>query len=163
MGYYRVENYGCERSLGYLLRRATTLTVHQIEAAFAGNDITFYQWVVLMQVGDGVAETAADVVRNTGYDSGALTRLLDQLEHRGLIERKRCCEDRRVVKLRLTDAGRAAADTLRPVAVAFFNGVLEGFTPAEVDTFIALLQKLIVSLSGHAETVQAVPAAELRS
>ena len=73
MAYYRAEGYDCQRSIGFLLRRVTTLTLGQIEAAFAGNDITFSQWVVLMQVGDGVAETAADVVRNTGHDSGALT------------------------------------------------------------------------------------------
>ncbi len=142
MAYYRAEGYDCQRSIGFLLRRVTTLTLGQIEAAFAGNDITFSQWVVLMQVGDGVAETAADVVRNTGHDSGALTRLIDQLEQRGLIERHRCSNDRRIAKLRLTRAGQEAAQMLTPIAVKFFNDLLKGFTLAEVDVLIGLLTRL---------------------
>ena len=120
----------------------TTLTLNQIEAAFAGNDITFSQWVVLMQIGDGVAETAADVVRNTGHDSGALTRLIDQLEQRGLIERHRCTNDRRIAKLRLTEAGQEAAKMLTPIAVKFFNDLLEDFSAHEVDLLISLLTRL---------------------
>lgn len=142
MEYYQAEGYDCQRSIGFLLRRVTTLTLGQIEAAFAGNDITFSQWVVLMQVGDGVAETAADVVRNTGHDSGALTRLIDQLEQRGLIERHRCSSDRRIAKLRLTAAGRSAAQMLTPIVVKFFNDLLDGFTVAEVDLLIRLLTRL---------------------
>ena len=142
MAYYRAEGYDCQRSIGFLLRRVTTLTLNQIEAAFAGNDITFSQWVVLMQIGDGVAETAADVVRNTGHDSGALTRLIDQLEQRGLIERHRCTNDRRIAKLRLTEAGQEAAKMLTPIAVKFFNDLLEDFSAHEVDLLISLLTRL---------------------
>ena len=142
MAYYRAEGYDCQRSIGFLLRRVTTLTLNQIEAAFAGNDITFSQWVVLMQIGDGVAETAADVVRNTGHDSGALTRLIDQLEQRGLIERHRCTNDRRIAKLRLTEAGQEAAQMLTPIAVKFFNDLLEDFSAHEVVLLISLLTRL---------------------
>ena len=142
MAYYRAEGYDCQRSIGFLLRRVTTLTLNQIEAAFAGNDITFSQWVVLMQIGDGVAETAADVVRNTGHDSGALTRLIDQLEQRGLIERHRCTNDRRIAKLRLTEAGQEAAKMLTPIAVKFFNDLLEDFSAHEVELLISLLTRL---------------------
>lgn len=147
MEYYQAEGYDCQRSIGFLLRRITTLTLGQIEAAFAGNDVTFSQWVVLMQVGDGVAETAADVVRNTGHDSGALTRLIDQLEQRGLIERHRCRDDRRIAKLRLTEEGRRARQKLTPIVVAFFNDLLDGFTKPEVDLLIGLLTRLYDRLS----------------
>ena len=94
-----------------------------------------------MQIGDGVAETAADVVRNTGHDSGALTRLIDQLEQRGLIERHRCTNDRRIAKLRLTEAGQEAAKMLTPIAVKFFNDLLEDFSAHEVDLLISLLTR----------------------
>lgn len=156
MEYYQAEGYDCQRSIGFLLRRVTTLTLGQIEGAFAGNDITFSQWVVLMQVGDGVAETAADVVRNTGHDSGALTRLIDQLEQRGLIERHRCSNDRRIAKLRLTDSGRSAAQMLTPIAVKFFNELLDGFTVTEVDLLIRLLTRLQDRLSPSPLAAQAL-------
>lgn len=148
MEHYRTEGHDCQRSIGYLLRRATTLTVARLESAFAEADITFSQWVVLMQLRDGFARTASDIARNIGHDTGALTRLIDQLEQRGLLERSRCREDRRVVRLHLTEAGRAAAQAVTPVAVNFYNTVLDGFSAAEVDTLITLLSKYLVSVGG---------------
>lgn len=146
MEHYRTEGYDCQRSIGYLLRRATTLTVAQLESAFAEADITFSQWVVLMQLRDGLAHTASDLARNIGHDTGALTRLIDQLEHRGLLKRSRCQDDRRVVRLHMTETGRAAAQMVTPIAVRFYNTVLDGFSTTEVDTLITLLSKFLAAV-----------------
>jgi DNA-binding HxlR family transcriptional regulator len=43
--------------------------------------------------------------RGLGIDAGAITRMLDRLEAKGLVERVRSETDRRVVHVRLTEAG----------------------------------------------------------
>ena len=52
--------------------------------------------------------TAGDVGERMITRDPDVTRLLDRLEKRGLAERWRCTEDRRVVWTRITEAGRQA-------------------------------------------------------
>ncbi len=74
----------------------------RIEGLFAEQGCTLQQWVVLMHLRDGLAITVADLCRDLHHNSGAMTRLIDQLESRNLIERRRNSEDRRVIELSLT-------------------------------------------------------------
>ena len=84
-GYYTVDSFGCGRSFGYLVRRSGNLILGRLEAVLAGQGMTMTQWVVLMHVRHGLAQTAAEISRDIGYDSGALTRVLELLEQHGLI------------------------------------------------------------------------------
>lgn len=120
--------------------------LRRIEQEIPIEDLTFTQWVVLIQLRDGLAETGADLCRNLCHDSGATTRLIDQLEARGLVERTRSTEDRRVAKLSLTLAGRQMAKKIAPQVVDFWNDILSDFTHAEIDTFISLLERLLIRL-----------------
>jgi len=61
-------------------------------------------WIPLSQLGDTVALT-----------SGGITRLVDRLEAEGLVERHRCDDDGRVVRLQLSPVG---VDRLRSCLVA---------------------------------------------
>lgn len=144
VGYYRSESFAARDCVGYLVSRAQSLMRPQIEAVFDKQDLTFSQWRVLMCLRDGIANTCADISRELSHDSGSLTRLVDQLDRRGLIQRTRDRKDRRVVTLALTAAGRAAIKAAMPHVVAHFNDVLDGFTPREAKMLITLLTRLLV-------------------
>jgi DNA-binding MarR family transcriptional regulator len=148
--HYSAATYRARSSIGYLVRRAGNLMVSRIEAVFASHEITFVQWLVLMYLRDGLATTAAEICRELCHDSGALTRVIDQLSDRGFIERRRSTEDRRVVELFLTDTGRQTVESLIPLVVDNLNLVLDGFSTAEVETLTRLLSKLV-------DAIQAVP------
>ena len=60
---------------------------------------------------DPAAATPADLSVHTGVTRSAMTALLDALEARGLVRRRRDTRDRRVVYVELSDAGRTAANT----------------------------------------------------
>src|SRR6202161_3455155 len=117
MQHYRPELYQARSSVGYLLKRAHVLMLDQLEPVVAGSDITITHWIVMMHLRDGLAINASDLCAQLRHDSGALTRLIDQLEARGLGERERSREDRREVQLRLTDAGRETIAALLPQGV----------------------------------------------
>jgi DNA-binding MarR family transcriptional regulator len=142
-GYYRSETFAARDCVGYLISRVQSLMRPQVEAVFDRQDLTFSQWRVLMCLRDGVANTCADISRELSHDSGSLTRLVDQLDRRGLILRTRDRKDRRVVTLALTPAGRAAIKAALPNVVAHFNDVLQGFTPQEAKLLVALLNRLL--------------------
>jgi DNA-binding MarR family transcriptional regulator len=147
--FYRVETFEGRRSLGYLVRRLHNLVVPRAEALFADADFTFSQWVVLMAVRDGIATTCAEIARHMDHDTGATTRLVDQLEQRGYLIRRRSTEDRRVVHLEITPVGRALAKSLMPRIIEFWNDVLEGFSSEEASQLVLLLTRLIARLEAR--------------
>jgi DNA-binding MarR family transcriptional regulator len=147
--FYTPENYTVRGSIGYLIRRARNLMTARVEAEFDLHEVTFVQWIVLMQLRDGMASTSAELARDMCHDSGALTRVVDQLEQRGLIERRRNRADRRTVELTLTDAGLATVNALVPTVVGLLNGALADFTQDEARTFARLLNKFIDGVSAE--------------
>jgi DNA-binding MarR family transcriptional regulator len=146
MQHYRPESYLARSSVGYLLKRAHLLMLDQLEPVVAGSDITITQWVVMMHLREGLAINASDLCTQLRHDSGALTRLIDQLETRGLVQRERSREDRRAVQLRMTDAGLQILVPLLPKVVDKINFALRDFSRAEADELNRLLSKLIGSL-----------------
>jgi len=89
------------------------------------------------------------------HDSGAITRVIDQLAERGLLERVRRDRDRRKVELQLTAAGRDTVEGLIPLVVEKLNLALSDFTTAETQELIRLLMKLNAKLLSDVEPAAA--------
>lgn len=160
--HYQPETYRVKGSIGYLLKRAHALLVEQIEPLFEKHELNFTQWVVLMYLRDGMAINATVLCAQLRHDSGALTRILDQLERRGLLQRQRSRVDRRAVQLHLTDEGRALIEGLVPEVVAQLNRALGGFSAAELAELVRLLTKLTAAIEPAEADVSATsPLAEL--
>jgi DNA-binding MarR family transcriptional regulator len=154
--FYSTKNFDCRTSLGYLLRRTSNLMTQRAEALFSDQDLTFTHWITLMALRDGIAGTAADIARHLGYDPGATTRLIDQLQERGLVERTRSKEDRRVVHLALTEEGKSVAAAMQPRAVGNLNDVLTSFSHDDATKMVELLARLLGQLEADvAEKAQA--------
>lgn len=146
--YYSADDYQASRSIGYLLRSSSKLMTQHVEALFADEEVSFVQWVILMNLRDKLATTAAELCQGICHDSGALTRVLEQLEKRGLIQKKRSQKDRRTVELKLTPAGQKAIQLVLPRIVGFLNNLLDDdFTKDEIDTLVNLLSRLKTKLS----------------
>lgn len=150
--HYRASTYRARDSMGYLLRRVYTIMHERIESAFAGHDFTLMQWIILIYLRDGIARTASDISREFRHDSGAMTRVIDQLERRGLLERKRSAADRRAVELSLTALGRRTVESLLPVVVEQMNLALSPFTRDEFLQLRSLMVKLVEHLQSLPDT-----------
>src|SRR5205085_10779864 len=75
--------------------------------------------------------SASDLCKGISSDAGAMTRMLDRLESKGLIRRSRSAVDRRLMHLELTDEGRAAWPRMREISMTVPNPFLRGFIKAE--------------------------------
>jgi DNA-binding MarR family transcriptional regulator len=145
-GFYNKSNYVTQRSLGYLLRHLVKLLEPRAEAMFADEALSFTQWLALRLVNDRVVDNSAGIARMLCHNSGAVTRLVDQLEARGLMERQRDSGDRRIVRLATTPAGVAATESVNPRMIGMWNELLDEFSHSEIETLLSLLGRLVTRL-----------------
>jgi DNA-binding MarR family transcriptional regulator len=149
--HYQVSTYRSQNSIGYLLKRAHSMMLDVIEPVLEERGFTFIQYVILSWLRDGIAVNPKDICFQFRHNSGALTRVIDQLAARGFLERVRRDRDRRKVELQLTPAGREAVERLIPLVVEKLNLALADFSSAEVQEFQRLLVKLSTALQSPAE------------
>jgi len=141
--FYRPEAYRPEESITYLMRQILTAVAQEIERQLAPADLTNAQWIPLFKLFHGHATTAAELARACHLDAGAMTRMLDRLETKGLCQRERSASDRRVVHIALTEAGTAAAQGIPPILCELQNNYLQGFTPEEFATLKQFLRRIL--------------------
>jgi MarR family transcriptional regulator, multiple antibiotic resistance protein MarR len=130
-------------AIGPLIGRVRTVMLSKLDAELQPFGITGTQFAILKNVAEGAAQTAADLCRLLHYDTGSMTRLLDRLEEKGLMRRERSKDDRRVVSLGVTAAGRTALPRLRDSAARVIQRMLTGFSAAEVTDLRGLLGRMI--------------------
>ena len=140
---YTAETYTPEKSVGYLIRRITSLLGQELDREFEPRGLTNAQWVPLLKLYWGHASTVAELARGCDLDAGSMTRLLDRLEAKQLLRRVRSSDDRRVVNLELTDAGRTVASGIPDVLCQIQNEHLVGFSQAEWETLVGLLTRIL--------------------
>jgi DNA-binding MarR family transcriptional regulator len=130
---------------GFLVNQARNAFLNDMERELAPLNITSSQFMVVVGIAHERARTLTEFSHFLGYDSGAMKRLLDRIEDKGVIIRRRCDIDRRLQILELTDAGRELYPRIMEVARRVHAKTLEGFTPEEAALFQTFLQKVIAS------------------
>jgi DNA-binding MarR family transcriptional regulator len=143
--FYRGDNWSAEESIGYLLRTTLSTTMRAAEAAMRPHGLTSVQWAPLMIISRGGNPTAASLARDLNTDTGAMTRMLDRLEAKGLLLRTRSATDRRVVELTLTDQGRELTTLIPHHLASVYNRHLAGFSAEEFTTLKQLLRRIIAN------------------
>ena len=156
--YYRASTYRAQSSIGYLIKRAHSLLLDAIEPSLEAHGFTFVQYQIMAQLRDGIAVNPKDLCTQIRHNSGALTRVIDQLAERGLLERSRRDRDRRKVELELTAAGRKVIESLVPLVVDKLNLALSDFSSDEVRELTRLVLKLNVTLQSTVEPAASVEA-----
>ncbi|MBN9234115.1 MAG: MarR family transcriptional regulator [Mesorhizobium sp.] len=82
-------------------------------------------------------------------EQSTLSRALDALEADGLVRRTVDPEDSRATRISITEAGRAAFETLWPTMRHSYNHMFAGIDAAEQAAFVATLQKMLVNVRKH--------------
>ena len=142
---YAIETFRPSQGIGAYIGRARRTIVEAIDRKLAPLDISHAQWIVVMLLGDGAASTAAELCRILIYDPGAMTRLLDRLEKKGVLRRARARGDRRTVRLQLTAAGKRLYPRILEALVEVFNRLLRGYSKSEVCQLEDLLKRIVAN------------------
>ena len=142
---FPLDGYQIEDSIGYLLARTRTMLVKSSDEFLAGYGITHAQGAILLMLSTGKYTTAADLSRETYTDAASMKRMIDRLGARGLIRREPCSQDRRLVKLCLTDNGAELAKRLPAVFCDVLNLHFADFTAEEIGFLKSLLRRVLAN------------------
>jgi len=137
-----------ENSVGYLMRKVMSSVRGQVNAQLAAHDLTYVQWLPLYKIGLHEGHTVASLARDLEIDPGAMTRALDRLQAKGLVQRERSTQDRRVIHLALTDEGRQVAAHVPAVLADVLNHHLRGFSAEEWQLLCQLLTRMLANGDG---------------
>jgi DNA-binding MarR family transcriptional regulator len=124
------------------VQRTANVLLREVAELLKGHGLTPTQYNVLriLRGAGDTGLTAGDVGERMVTRDPDVTRLLDRLETRGLAERSRCTEDRRVVWTRITPAGVAAIAPLDDPVNELHLRSLGHLGAARLGTLIELLE-----------------------
>ena len=129
-------------SVPFLLKRLGFAAKDKSMAAYERAGLHPYHHAVLAVLDEGSRETQGAIADALGYDRGQLVGLLDELEEKGLVERRRDPADRRRHIVRLTTDGKRALADLRKLARELESEFLASLDEAERAQLHALLLRL---------------------
>jgi len=105
-------------------------------------DLTGPQLTVLKML-EGVGDISlSDLSDRIRAQNSTVTGIIDRMEREGLVVRARSSEDRRVVRIRLTEKGRRIAGEIAVEPMEIFRSAIENLSPAETRDLLRILTKI---------------------
>lgn len=138
-----------KNSIGYLTGiayRAINRTLSN-NLKSEGNKITSEQYGVLKQLWSKQGLTQLDIAKATRKDKPGITRLLNNLEQKGLIERRVNKDDKRCNKIYLTKAGKKLEKSSIEIGLKTREQALEGVNTKELE----ICKKVLWEISRNLE------------
>jgi DNA-binding MarR family transcriptional regulator len=114
-------------------------------AELAELEVSAAQFAILKNVLKGSAESACDLCRLMDYDRGAMSRMVDRLESKGLLRRVPLAHTRRSVALEVTAAGRAAFPVMEGCLERVVARLVKGVSKAEIREFTSVLKRMLAN------------------
>ncbi len=133
-----------------LARRFNQICVTVVSSALADESMSPLQYAVLAYLYVHPDIDQNNLAARLGVDRASTSLLVDQLEQKGLVERRVNDEDRRARLLRLSRNGIALRERLHPVGRAAEKEILSTLTASERDTLIALLTRVVTANEARA-------------
>jgi DNA-binding MarR family transcriptional regulator len=123
--------------LGFVLRRDLQDRFRQ-----AGIKMGAEEWAVLLLLWQEDGQTPGALALRSVKDQTTLTRLLDGMERKGLVNRTPDVDDRRRVRVSLTAKGQGMQATLVPLAAGLIEQSQRGISVEDLQTTRRVLRQM---------------------
>jgi len=111
----------------------------------ASLEVTAAQFVIIANFLKGHANSACELCKYMDYDRGAMSRMIDRLETKGLIRRVALAHTRRTMALEVTEAGKAAFPKMTACLTKVVNRLLKGVTKTQVREVEKTLKRMLAN------------------
>jgi DNA-binding MarR family transcriptional regulator len=118
------------------------------EQRTAGGTLTNSQLWALSVLREG-EKTAGEIAESTLNNPATTTAMLDQLEERGVLQRQRSTEDRRVILVSLTPKGRRIVEEKHVRAQVLWREMLKDANEEEIEAAVRVMAMLARMLDAH--------------
>jgi len=142
-------------SPSHLMHRALQLALDVYTEEAGPDGLTQRQFAVLEAVSAKAGLTQTDLVRATGIDRSTLADLVARMEAKGLVERQRSTLDARAMAVRLTEAGSAALEAMRPRVQSADKRILALLPKGRRETFLTVLTELAAAADAAPDLAKA--------
>ncbi len=135
---------------GYRLRLLSQMMYRRFQSELDPHDLTPFHWVVLccLWAEDGLPTSVLGERLN--QVGGTITGVIDRMEERALVRRKRDSQDRRVYRIWLTPKGSDLREVLPPlVEKSMHTGSLTGISKREYELFSQIMDQMITNLGNE--------------
>jgi DNA-binding MarR family transcriptional regulator len=140
------EMYFTDRFVPYLINHVASLFNLQFKKDLRMTGMSVMQWRVLAVLRGAPGLSLREISDKTAIDQPTLSRVIDQLDERKLIERAARLSDGRYLALSLTAAGDELFERLWQLAWKHYQRGTHDLTAAESEQLVVLLQKTLASL-----------------
>jgi DNA-binding MarR family transcriptional regulator len=131
--------------LGRMLALAHRGVHAEIDARLAERGASLWNWVLLREASFAGGASQRELAERMGIEPPTLVGQLDKLVDDGYVERRRDDEDRRIVRIWVTSAGKRRLNELHKIARAFDAEMCDLFSERELET----VQKVLTRLQEH--------------
>ncbi|MEP6908699.1 MAG: MarR family transcriptional regulator [Pseudoxanthomonas sp.] len=136
-------------SMGLLFRQVRDAMWAEMarEMASAGHELTYSQFMTIQYLAVDSNAGATDLARHAQVNPGNMTRLLDKLEARGLLQRIAVPNDRRALNIVLTEAGQAIWSDIQHCGERVRARAMQGMDDHERQQMFHLLNQVLQNLT----------------
>lgn len=131
-----------ESALTQLTRNPRIRGLHRILSARSGVELDRPSYVALAAL-DAAPMRISELADACGVDVSTMSRLVDRMLARGLIEREQCADDRRASLIQASAQGREVQRTLRAWRAEALKELLGKWTRDEREQFAELLSRFV--------------------
>jgi DNA-binding MarR family transcriptional regulator len=132
---------GLDELLGYQLRRAQGAMHRHYMVSVAGLDLTQKQTATLWLIHANAGVSQVSLATTLGMDRATMMSVIDRLEERSLVIRKRSVTDRRRQELYSTPAGRTLLGKVQARIARHEERFKSLFTRPELEALLIALRK----------------------
>lgn len=143
MTYFDRYNFELRESLGQYIHFLNQYKDRILNAHPDMQGITPAQFKVLLLLSRSQMLKPSDLCESLQIDSAAITRMLDRLEDKGLIQRERSTVDRRQINIKLSEEGLNFAKHIPQIAADTLNTLTQMLSKEETALLHDLMRKIL--------------------
>ena len=133
-------------SLGYKLKLASQLIYRDLLEQLEPYGLTPFHYIVLCCLWEEDGLSASSMANRLKQLGATLTGVVDRMEERHLVYRERDLDDRRIVRIWLTEEGKRLMTVLPVAGAETIKKATSGFSEVEQEAALKLLDQIVHNL-----------------